>query len=61
MSAAQKKLMSYIPTKQEKISIPARVNRETITRAQAAAKKLGVPLCDFIEGALKMASEDALR
>lgn len=55
--SAQKKIDDYLQRKSEKIAIPARVYPETIQRAQAAAKKKKIPLCDFIEGALKMACD----
>jgi len=59
MSAAKKQILSYIPRKAEKIPIPARVYPETVKQAQSAAKKLGVPLTDFIEGAIRMACDQA--
>lgn len=59
MSAAKKQILNYIPRKTEKIPIPARVYPETVKQAQAAAKKMGVPLTDFIEGAIRMAVAQA--
>jgi hypothetical protein len=60
MAAAQKKLETYFPRKGSKVPVPARIYPETVKKAQAAAKKLGVPLCDFVEGAINMACDRAV-
>lgn len=57
MTAAPKKITEYVSKKQEMIPIPARIDGETLARAQAAAKKLDVSLREFIEGAIKMACD----
>lgn len=56
---AVKKIKDYMPEKKAKVNIPARVQLETIRRAQVAANKMNVPFCDFIEGAINMASDQA--
>lgn len=57
MSTAQKKILNYIPKKVQKAHVPARINSDVIKRAQSTATKLGVPFCDFVEGAINMACD----
>lgn len=59
MTVAKKKITDYLPEKKKKVSIPARVKEDTVERAQATARKLNVQLCDFIEGAINMACDQA--
>lgn len=57
VAAKQKKITEYVPKKQEMVPVPARIDQETLARAQAAARKLDVSLRDFIDGAIKMACD----
>jgi len=57
----QKKISDYLEKKSDDIMIPSRIKKETLARAQASAKRLGVSLRSFIEGSILMACDQADR
>lgn len=56
---AAKKVSTYLPKRPVKVTVPARVDEAVLVLAQQTAKKMGIPLCDLVEGAIKMFCDQA--